>query len=286
MSGAALVTRVEVEAAVAELRQIIQLDGVDLVLSSVDSDVASFRLILEDASCADCVLPRDRLEVLLVDRLEEAKLPISKVVIDDPREAAPAEAGLDLGEPSGAAMRLRLPSIVFAPRATTYAKRLPTLAGARIGLLDAWGDQENGGGMYPTFAEMEKVLLRDHGVAEVIWQMKSSTSHELPESELRGFAGRVDAVINGEGLCGSCTAATVLDGVLLEGLGMPSVTLVQAQFEKAARMHARAGGLADLPLFVEPEPVDGSSVQRDGAFVEANIQRVVDALTQDVVVSQ
>jgi hypothetical protein len=76
----------------------------------------------------------------------------------------------------------------------------------------------------------------------------------------------------------------MLDAVLLENLGLPTITVVQDQFEKAARMHAAAAGLPDVPLFVEPTPIDGSSVQRDVAgFVADHMDDVVRALTSKVV---
>jgi hypothetical protein len=45
------------------------------------------------------------------------------------------------------------------------------------------------------------------------------------------------------------------DSYQLEKRGVPSVTLSHANFEAAARAHARVLGLPDLPLAVMPRPL-------------------------------
>lgn len=266
--------------AVSDLRELLRLDGADLHVASADGRTATFELDLVDAGCADCVLPADRLEVLLLAHLEAHIGTYEAVRILDPRanerEAVTATT-------AAAQMVIRMPDVEFRRRATGYARRLETLAGARIGFLDAWGDQEGAGGMYPTLAALKDSLVADHDVGTVVWEMKPSTSHEVPDAVLRAFVSKVDAVVNGEGICGSCTAATVLDGVLLEAMGVPTITLVQEQFAPAARMHARAGGLPKLPLLIEPKPSDGSSVQRTAVdFIDQHVGEVVRALTVEV----
>ncbi len=99
-------------------------------------------------------------------------------------------------------MKLRVPTIEFAPPGKRYAPRPASLKGLRVGFLDGWGDQKGGTvvGMYPAMAEIEKILARDHGIADVVWQLKPSISNEVPRPMLEAFANRVDVVVNGEGL--------------------------------------------------------------------------------------
>jgi hypothetical protein len=74
---------------ITEVQALVSADGARLHL--LDSTPASvhLRLDLEDASCADCVLPAQHLTTVVADVLRRhtgnAAL---KVRIDDPREAA------------------------------------------------------------------------------------------------------------------------------------------------------------------------------------------------------
>lgn len=62
------------------VRDLITLDGGDVELIGEEDGVAHLRLVLEDASCAECVMPRTVLEDVA------AKLLGRPVRIDDPRE--------------------------------------------------------------------------------------------------------------------------------------------------------------------------------------------------------
>ena len=63
------------------VREILQADGGDIELVSMDGDTANLRLIIEGAECAECVLPRPLLEEVA------SKLLGTPVRIDDPRDA-------------------------------------------------------------------------------------------------------------------------------------------------------------------------------------------------------
>lgn len=63
------------------VREILQADGGDIELVSMDGDTANLRLIIDGAECAECVLPRPLLEDVA------AKLLGTPVRIDDPRDA-------------------------------------------------------------------------------------------------------------------------------------------------------------------------------------------------------
>jgi len=71
----------------------------------------------------------------------------------------------------------------------------------------------------------------------------------------------------------------VLDAFGLETQGKPTITICHDAFERAARSHAAAMGLPDLPLLVEPAPRSGNLTTNPRDLAERNLDRVVAALT-------
>jgi hypothetical protein len=74
------------DGSLAELRELVGADGAELDL--VDLDAATgrlrLRLVIPDAHCAECVMPRAALEATASSRLSVHGL--DHVTIDDPRE--------------------------------------------------------------------------------------------------------------------------------------------------------------------------------------------------------
>jgi hypothetical protein len=79
------------EPGLEELRGLVRADGSDLALIDVDGDTIRLRLLIEDTTRADCVMPRPFLEDLALDILQRAVPTVRRVEIDDPREAADAD---------------------------------------------------------------------------------------------------------------------------------------------------------------------------------------------------
>ena len=75
-----------VDAGLAPVRAILQGDGGDIEFLSVDGDTVVLRLIIEDANCAECVLPRDMLEMVALDVMMPSVPGLMHVRIEDPRE--------------------------------------------------------------------------------------------------------------------------------------------------------------------------------------------------------
>ena len=65
---------------ISPVRDLIQLDGGDIEVLADDGSSVHLRLILEDAECAECVMPKGVLEEV------SSKLLGVAVKIDDPRE--------------------------------------------------------------------------------------------------------------------------------------------------------------------------------------------------------
>ena len=76
--------------ALDEVRSLVQADGGDMQLVSLDgpAGTVSLRLVLEGASCEECVMPRDFLEQIALDILRRITSGVSSVSIDDPRKHA------------------------------------------------------------------------------------------------------------------------------------------------------------------------------------------------------
>lgn len=77
-------------AALQPLRESLQLDGADIELLGVNGGTAELALDVSNASCAECVLPRDSLESVVVVALRKADPRIAAARVRDPRE----ESGL------------------------------------------------------------------------------------------------------------------------------------------------------------------------------------------------
>jgi hypothetical protein len=74
-------------AALEEVRALVQADGGDLLLTGVDDGTVDLALVLEDAHCIECVMPRDFLEQVALDVLRRGGATVAAVRIADPREA-------------------------------------------------------------------------------------------------------------------------------------------------------------------------------------------------------
>jgi hypothetical protein len=87
-----MIDPVRVDAALGPVRDLLRADGgdVDVVATADDSVVLALRL--DDASCAECLMPRPFLETVALDLMVAALPGLRRVVIDDPREAGDAGA--------------------------------------------------------------------------------------------------------------------------------------------------------------------------------------------------
>jgi hypothetical protein len=75
-----------VTAAVDEVRGLVSPDGGDVELTGVDGATYSLKLVLENAHCVECVMPRPFLEQVALDVFRRNGADAESVTIDDPRE--------------------------------------------------------------------------------------------------------------------------------------------------------------------------------------------------------
>ncbi len=66
--------------------EVLEADGVTLELVELDGEVAHLAMHVVDADCADCVMPREYLEPVVLDLLRTTRPTLEAVRIDDPRE--------------------------------------------------------------------------------------------------------------------------------------------------------------------------------------------------------
>ncbi len=71
----------------------------------------------------------------------------------------------------------------------------------------------------------------------------------------------------------------MLDAFDLEVKGCPTITICHAPFERAARRHASALGLPDLPLLIEPAPTASNLTTDPREVAHKSLDRVIAALT-------
>jgi hypothetical protein len=76
-----------VGAAVEELGAVLRLDGADLHLVDADPKTARIevRLELEDADCADCIMPPELLEQMIGDAISRRVRGEFELIVRDPR---------------------------------------------------------------------------------------------------------------------------------------------------------------------------------------------------------
>ena len=74
--------------ALEEARHLVRADGGDMELVSADAATGTvkLKLVLEGASCAECVMPKMFLEQIVLDMLTRAGTGVAAVDIEDPRE--------------------------------------------------------------------------------------------------------------------------------------------------------------------------------------------------------
>lgn len=155
------------------------------------------------------------------------------------------------------------------------APRLATLSGAKIGLLD--NTKKNADLLLRAAAD---ILQREHGVGEVIYRRKISSSPAAPAEMLNELAG-CDAVINAYGDCGSCTSWCIHDGVTLEKRGIPTATVNSDAFVVLGQMEAVALGVPGLPIVMVPHPMGDVSAEVVIERARDMVAQVIRVLTTD-----
>ena len=141
------------------------------------------------------------------------------------------------------------PLVAEARRQVPLAPQLADLRNAKIALVD--NSKVNADLFLGRIGPQLQAL---YGVQIALTVRKLAPKDALSEDELRELAA-CDAVIQCYGDCGTSTSMSVADGVRLEALGVPTVTVCSTAFSHAARSQAAGRGLSSLPIVEIPHPM-------------------------------
>jgi hypothetical protein len=81
-----MIDEATIDPALSELRGLVSPDGGDVALEGVDGSTVKLRLVLENAHCIECVMPRPFLEQVALDLFRRNGVDADAIAIDDPRE--------------------------------------------------------------------------------------------------------------------------------------------------------------------------------------------------------
>lgn len=156
----------------------------------------------------------------------------------------------------------------------TLAPRPATLKGLVVGLLD--NTKPN------TTMFLEKLgalLVETEGVAETRLYTKDYFGTPAGDELLARIAREVDVVVTGVGDCGSCSAATVVDGIQFERAGVPAVSIVSDAFHASGRAMAAVQGFPGFEFHAVPHPFASLDDAQLGAYAAGTLPVAVRILT-------
>ncbi len=133
---------------------------------------------------------------------------------------------------------------------STLSPRPVTLAGLTVGLLD--NTKPNS---MLLLDEIAADLARDHGIGEVKRYVKDYFGTPIADELFAQIVDEVDVVITAVGDCGSCSAATVADGIKFERAGIPTVSITSDSFEMSGRAMAQVQGFPGFEFVMVEHPV-------------------------------
>jgi len=156
---------------------------------------------------------------------------------------------------------------------TTLAPRPGTLTGLTIGLLD--NTKPNATNL---LRHVAGELQARHGTGQVREYAKDYFGTPMTEQVLNTLKAECDLVITAVGDCGSCSAATVADGIMLERAGIPAVAIVSDSFLVSGRAMAQLQGFSGYEFVAVRHPVascDETELRQRVLEVLPDIQRIL-----------
>jgi hypothetical protein len=132
----------------------------------------------------------------------------------------------------------------------TLTPRPATLQGLTVGLLD--NTKVNASAL---LSEIAAELRGRYRVAETRLYKKDYFGTPVKKDLLEQLTAECDVIVTAVGDCGSCSAATVADGVLLERAGVPTVSICSDAFVIAGSAMARLQGFPGFEFVTVKHPV-------------------------------
>lgn len=158
---------------------------------------------------------------------------------------------------------------------STLSPRPATLRGVTVGLLD--NTKPNS---MLLLDQIAADLARDHGIGEVKRYVKDYFGTPVGEELFRQIAAEVDVVITAVGDCGSCSAATVADGIMFERAGIPAVAITSDSFAMSGQAMADVQGFPGFEFAMVQHPMaslDAAQIRERADGIYAHVLRILGA---------
>lgn len=133
---------------------------------------------------------------------------------------------------------------------STLSPRPVSLNGLTIGLLDNTKPNAT-----LLLHEIAGELQAHHGAGEAKLYTKDYFGTPVKEELLKQIIDEVDVVITAVGDCGSCSAATVADGILFERAGIPTVAITSDSFLMSGQAMASVQGFPGFDFHAVQHPM-------------------------------
>jgi hypothetical protein len=242
-------TQADLGGAVDRLAQMLRGDGADLRLLGVDEATSTVELALDlrDASCADCVLPPQRLHDVLAHGLARQGFGAHRLLLHDPRVSTV------VGSTGTGTIRVLDPTGASDPLDRDPGPDAGVLRGRAVGfrvdvLWTSWD---------VVVDEWSRALLADGVRVRTFRRAQGLPGDEghRADREYAAMLAEVDVAIVGLGNCGSCTSWTIKDPAQSARTGRPTIAVVTAQFDDLAEMLSSHYGRPGLRRHVLPFPL-------------------------------
>jgi hypothetical protein len=132
----------------------------------------------------------------------------------------------------------------------TLAPRPAGLQGLTVGLLDNTKPNAE-----VLLSEIAGELRSRCGIGPSPLYVKDYFGTPVKDDLLKRIVRECDVVITAVGDCGSCSAATVADGILLERAGVPAVSVVSDSFLMSGQAMATVQGFPGFEFVAVEHPV-------------------------------
>ncbi|NDL56460.1 UGSC family (seleno)protein [Phytoactinopolyspora mesophila] len=155
---------------------------------------------------------------------------------------------------------------------STLAPRPTSLRGLTVGLLD--NTKVNATALLRGIADD---LANRYGAVDTRLYTKDYFGTPVKDELLRKIARECDVVVTAVGDCGSCSAATVADGILFERAGIPAVSICSDSFAMSGAAMAQVQGFPGFEFLTIEHPVaslDAREIRQRAARALPDIVRI------------
>lgn len=132
----------------------------------------------------------------------------------------------------------------------TLSPRPVSLRGLKVGLLDNTKPNAT-----LLLEEIARALQDQHGSDRAQLYTKDYFGTPVKQELAEQIAQECDVVVTAVGDCGSCSAATVADGILLERLGVPTVSITSDSFYMSGQAMAMVQGFPGFDFCAVEHPM-------------------------------